>query len=165
MFLSLVAVAFILCAASAGAASDKIVLKPVDMTKLKFKDGSQAFQIIDGEVSVNGRFIKRIDMPSVPKGRQHAAGQYAVLFKNKTGSTMRPQVNVRAYNRYGMYLDSFWIIWRMDTIANEGTYTETKNAHHRDLREIFEHSSIEIPADFDDPAYVLITDESESTDR
>jgi len=148
-----------ICLASVALAGDKITLRPVDLTKLKPKGNAQAFPIVDGDVQVNGRLVKKI----VVNRRSSRDGQYVVTFNNRTRFELRPSVRIRTYNRYGMLLEEVSIKWVFDTIAEGGSYTDTQDTHDEsnDLREVLEYSEIELPEDINSPAYVLIDDDSQ----
>ena len=130
------------------------IFKPIDMTKIKLTEG-QAFAVQD-DVPVNGRLVRGLTL-GITKG---GSVEMVVLMRNSAGYSLRPQMKIEFYNHYGMILGSVEVSWKLDTIASGGAYSENAKGYLHNISEHFRYSSVPLPADLDDPAYVVIVDDS-----
>jgi hypothetical protein len=129
------------------------VFKPIDLTKMKLDNG-QAFGVQD-DVAVDGRLVRRLTL-----GITKYSVEMVVLMKNNTSSSLRPSIKFEFYNRYGMILGDTEVSWKLDTLSPGAAYSENTKGYLHEIAPYFRYSSVPLPADLDNPAYVVVVDSS-----
>ena len=130
-------------------------IKLIDMTKVHLADG-KAFVIDSEEATVNGRLVKRLSIPHFEPGSSYKTGELVVAMKNTTDHAISPDIKIAVYNRYGMVLGNFLVHWVLDTVAAGTTHSDNAMGTMDRLSSILGHSSLPLPKDVDEPAYVVV---------
>jgi hypothetical protein len=127
----------------------RLELPKVDLVKRL--DGQLIFLIGDGEINVDGDFLRRVEL-----GKRTAIITYA----NKTQVRLKPAFEFRIFNAYGCEIASFSDKWMLDTLGAGELRKENKGFSISSLDHIFEYSDFKLPDDWDEPIYILISGEA-----
>lgn len=130
---------------SIGSASES-PFKEVDLTE-KVKEG--VFEIEDGETPRIDSLIKRLEF---------GKNKVIITLRNKDKKVgKRPKYKVAVYNKFGIMLDTFNIMWAFDYVKAKDSWGGDTSLSFPDLNEMFKYSSVSLPEDLNEPAYVIVT--------
>ena len=126
--------------------SAKVKPSKVDVL-LKAKAGA-AFRIRNGEVTINGKLIKRVEI-----GDKTAI----IYYFNKGVDDRRPKFRFRMINAYGMEIGEFRDEWTFKSIPAGAVRSENAEFFISNLtHELLEFSTIELPDDWKQPLFLVI---------
>lgn len=80
-----------------------------------------------------------------------------VLLENSSTKNWTPSLRLEFVNKYGVVLGYDSISWAFTALEPNKRYTESISFYANRFDEIFRHSPIKRPADFDKPTYLILT--------
>ena len=133
------------CVALPDARAQAVLLAKVDLTQVA--RGTLVYRIQDGEVTVGGNVIKRVEI-----GKTTAV----ITYFNKTNSNQQPKFHFRLINAYGLEVAKFDDKWLLHSISAGQVQKENKDVFLHELNCILQFSGISLPADWASPVYLII---------
>jgi hypothetical protein len=122
--------------------------KEVDITKEFRGPKLKVFRVKDGEATVNGSQIKRVEV-----GKE----KVVITYFNKTKEPIQPDYSFRVFDAYGIQLGTFTDSWFLQSIPPGELHSEApRYLYAGGLDETLKYSGVVLPADWDVPAYVVI---------
>ena len=128
-----------------GPTSSDARLQKIQKPRISWNE--HAYRIQNSEVTVAGDMIKRVEL-----GR----GTAIITYFNKTDAATKPSYEFRLISAYGVEIARFEDKWWVQTIAPGDTHQENKSFYQNRVADILEFSSVILPSDWSEPAWLVI---------